>query len=217
MALHAEPDGPSAAAVEFRAALDVLGLTQGRIAELFNVSPRHVRRWKSGSRCVPRAVGIVCNLLTAGAVTLEQVEQSAVPAPARTNGAEPEPLVPLEETPEQSTLACAKTAPLAILALSSNSCRWPIGDPQCSDFRFCGAVTEKGPYCVRHARLAYLAPRTGGGHGVRVGFVAHGRQPRPQQAPAHDRPSTPSAFSATGTARAPSSRAAFPDSARLPA
>jgi hypothetical protein len=30
--------------------------------------------------------------------------------------------------------------------------------------------------------MAHAAPRTGGGHGARSGRVAHGRQPRPQQA-----------------------------------
>ena len=64
---------------EFRATLAELGET--RIAEMFAVTPRHVRRWKSGTRHVPRAVGIVCNLLAMGVVTVEQIEQAAFPAP----------------------------------------------------------------------------------------------------------------------------------------
>src|SRR5262249_29474802 len=50
-----------------------------------------------------------------------------------------------------------------------------------------------------HRTQAYMAPRTGSGHGVRVGFIAHGCQP----VLAHGSPSTPSAFSATGASCPP--------------
>lgn len=40
--------------------------------------------------------------------------------------------------------------------LAEQHCRWPIGDPQSPDFRFCGAPKiDDAPYCARHARLAY--------------------------------------------------------------
>src|SRR5262249_4979631 len=151
----------SAAATEFRAALDALNITQRHAAQLFAVNPRHIRRWRSGDRRVPHAVGIVLRLLAMGAVTIDQIEQAAVPALARTNGsaqpeppreaavplaslassprtngAEPEPLAPLEEVP----------AALAVCALAPKTCCWPLGDPQRPGFHFCGAVTEKGPY-----------------------------------------------------------------------
>jgi GcrA cell cycle regulator len=41
--------------------------------------------------------------------------------------------------------------------MSSQTCRWPSGDPQHADFRFCGRkVTQGKPYCVEHCDVAYL-------------------------------------------------------------
>jgi hypothetical protein len=94
----AEPTQPShlrtAAASELCEMLSALGLTQHRVAQLFGVGPRSVRRWQHGDRRVPCGVGIVLRLLAAGVVTVAQVEQAAVPIPARTNGtAQPKSIV----------------------------------------------------------------------------------------------------------------------------
>jgi len=46
-----------------------------------------------------------------------------------------------------------------IQTLSECSCRWPIGDPQMSDFHFCGKNKVNGlPYCEFHARRAFQPP-----------------------------------------------------------
>jgi GcrA cell cycle regulator len=43
------------------------------------------------------------------------------------------------------------------LARSPKQCRWPLGDPQTSKFRFCDVPTRPGKsYCEAHARLAYV-------------------------------------------------------------
>src|SRR5262249_29207903 len=167
---------PSAATTEFRAALNALGLTQMRVAELFNVSPRHVRRWQHGDRCIPHAVGIVCNILTTGMLTIEQIEAVA-PVPDSAKGgppAVPAPKQPASARAEMGASTGLSPAAAAIVALDAKSCR-PLGDPQDRDFCFCGASVVAEPYCERHRGLAYLAPRTGRGHGVRIGFIAHGR------------------------------------------
>ncbi len=40
--------------------------------------------------------------------------------------------------------------------LKEKMCRWPIGDPQHEDFKFCGCASVIGlPYCEDHARAAY--------------------------------------------------------------
>lgn len=45
----------------------------------------------------------------------------------------------------------------AIDALKGKQCKWPIGDPRDSDFRFCDAAHEPGEvYCAAHSRIAYL-------------------------------------------------------------
>jgi len=76
----------AATATELRATLAELGIAQGHAARLFSVSPRHIRRWRSGDRRLPHGVGIVLRLLATEAVTLDQVEQAALPAPAQANG-----------------------------------------------------------------------------------------------------------------------------------
>jgi GcrA cell cycle regulator len=41
--------------------------------------------------------------------------------------------------------------------LSSQTCRWPIGDPKHEDFRFCGKPVYTGkPYCAEHCATAYV-------------------------------------------------------------
>jgi DNA-binding transcriptional regulator YdaS (Cro superfamily) len=162
MAIHAE-------ATEFRAACGVLGIAQHHAAELFGVSPRSVRRWQAGDRRVPYGVAILFRLLAAGVVTLAQIEQAAVPIPARTNGSgEPKPPAPLlvEPAPKQSALARAQAATPAgpglttaekVYALTPEACRWPCGDPGHPDFRFCGRPVAKRPYCEQHRAMAYVA------------------------------------------------------------
>jgi len=155
-------------AAEFRETFGALGIAQGRVAQLFGVDPRNVRRWAHGDRRIPRGVGIVLRLLAARAVTVDQVEQAAAPAPARTNGgAKSEPSVPLlvEPVPERTTAE-------KVYALTPESCRWPCGDPGHPDFRFCGDLVAKRPYCEHHRTMAYMVPRTGGGHGARIRLVA---------------------------------------------
>lgn len=40
--------------------------------------------------------------------------------------------------------------------LKEKMCRWPIGDPQHEDFKFCGCANAMGlPYCEEHAKIAY--------------------------------------------------------------
>jgi len=192
-------------AAKFRAMLDVFGLTQQRVARWFNVTPRAVRRWQQGSRRLPIGIIVLVRLLTAGTVSLAEVELAAASISARTNGrAKREPPAPLRAEPapeEQPALAPrrARTAARAdldlttaekVCALVPETCHWPLNDPRDRDFHFCGAPVVVAPYCPRHALQAHLAPRPGRG----VGCVTDGR---------HGRPSIPGAFSATGASQAP--------------
>jgi hypothetical protein len=114
----------AAAATEFARTLDMLDVTQLRIARLFGTTPRTIRRWRDGTRRTQRGVDIVLRLLAAGAITVAQVEEAAAdPAPARANGggAKGEPPAPLRAEPapeEQPALAPrhARTAARADLA-----------------------------------------------------------------------------------------------------
>ncbi len=43
-----------------------------------------------------------------------------------------------------------------LLELKESMCKWPIGDPKTSEFRFCGQKKTSGiPYCEHHAAVAY--------------------------------------------------------------
>jgi len=56
-----------------------------------------------------------------------------------------------------------------ILTITEHMCKWPIGDPSTSEFRFCGRKTpdRDEPYCTAHSRVAYQPSRRRGG-GVRA-------------------------------------------------
>jgi hypothetical protein len=155
MALHTASD---LSAAEFREALGVLG--QHRIARLFSVSPRHVRRWRDSTRHVPPGIRIIFHLLTTRVITTDQVEQAAT--------AISEPPAPVEPVSAPAALACAEAAAhadpgsttvAAVLALRETNCRWPIGDPGSANFRFCSDPVVAPPYCERHRAAAYMARR----------------------------------------------------------
>ncbi|HAJ90910.1 MAG TPA: gcrA cell cycle regulator family protein [Rhodospirillaceae bacterium] len=45
---------------------------------------------------------------------------------------------------------------VSLVDLKERMCRWPIGDPKESGFKFCGGPSDEGiPYCNHHARVAY--------------------------------------------------------------
>jgi hypothetical protein len=214
----------AAAVTEFDAALTTLGIKQRSAAQWFRTSERNIRRWKSGARRTPPGVMVTVRLMLAGKIGPADVELAAASISTRTNGgAKKEPPAPLRAAPapeeQPASAGCPRQPPLVdpsptasvveqVCALASDACRWPCGDPRDRNFRFCGKPTATGSYCGYHRAVAYLPPRPGRGHGVRVGFIVHGR---------HGRPAIPSALSAASAARAPISRAAFPDSASPPA
>jgi hypothetical protein len=143
-----------------------LDVAQHRLAQLFGVSPRSVRRWRDGKRRTPYGVQLVLNLLATEAISITELERAAV----RINGgAKPVPHR-IEPVPEQKALARAETATLADLGpttaervweLAAGCCCWPIGDPGASGFNFCGRPAVGGePYCAAHRAAAHRRPAT---------------------------------------------------------
>lgn len=52
----------------------------------------------------------------------------------------------------------AKRKRYALMDLTANMCRWPIGDPREANFGFCGCKSSSGlPYCEEHTAVAYQA------------------------------------------------------------
>src|SRR5262249_12590401 len=152
----------TAAMTEFDAALTTLGIKQRSAAQWFRTSERNIRRWKSGTRRTPPGVLVTVRLMMAGKIGPADVELAAASTPTRTNGrAKPEPPAPLVEPAPAPALADLDlTIGEKILALRSNGCRWPHGDPQCSDFRFCGRPAITQPYYEQHRALGYLPQQT---------------------------------------------------------
>jgi GcrA cell cycle regulator len=69
--------------------------------------------------------------------------------------------VALSEGPAPLTTYFADQEPidgkLTVVDLTDGTCRWPTGNPRdLNTFRYCGGAADSGPYCARHAQLAYL-------------------------------------------------------------
>ena len=66
---------------------------------------------------------------------------------------------PYEPAPEDLDIAVEDRVKL--VELKECSCRWPIGDPQTSDFGFCNRKAVEGlTYCETHARRAFQPPQS---------------------------------------------------------
>jgi len=66
----------------------------------------------------------------------------------------PEALAELEP-PEFESVVVPMSLRVTIVELRESMCRWPLGDPATSEFRYCGSPTSSGPYCTYHGALAY--------------------------------------------------------------
>jgi len=63
-------------------------------------------------------------------------------------------IIPIEKTAEEVVIPMSER--VTITDLREAMCRWPLGDPATSEFRYCGAKSPVGtPYCTYHARVAY--------------------------------------------------------------
>ena len=48
---------------------------------------------------------------------------------------------------------------VTIHGLERHMCKFPLGDPKLSDFRYCGKIqVENKPYCLEHCGVAYTQP-----------------------------------------------------------
>ena len=97
------------------------------------------------------------------------VKRAPRPAAARTRTTTPAaPRMPRRAPPEPAPIPLeAKQLPdgkyATILTITEHMCKWPIGDPSTSEFRFCGRGTDKAdPYCKAHSQLAYQPARRRG-------------------------------------------------------
>ncbi len=79
---------------------------------------------------------------------------STAPARAAPRPSPSAPPAPVEAPVEPAVLPSGDYA--TVLTLRDSMCKWPIGDPSSSNFRFCGRKTgESSTYCDAHANMAY--------------------------------------------------------------
>jgi GcrA cell cycle regulator len=117
-------------------------------------------------------LGLAGRAKTPGAAALRPPRRSAPPhmprvagprlshAPRMTRGATalafaPHALPELEQQQEFESVVVPMSLRVTIIELKESMCRWPLGDPATSEFRYCGSPTASGPYCAYHGGLAY--------------------------------------------------------------
>jgi GcrA cell cycle regulator len=83
----------------------------------------------------------------------------AMAAPRITRGATALAIAPqalMEVEPEAfESVVVPMSLRVTIVELKEAMCRWPLGDPASSEFRYCGSSAASGPYCTYHSSLAY--------------------------------------------------------------
>lgn len=85
--------------------------------------------------------------------TMFRVQGATALKPSREVELQIEPQIEREVRPALEPVASER---VTIMDLRECMCRWPIGDPGSSEFRFCGSRANSGSsYCTYHSQLAY--------------------------------------------------------------
>lgn len=131
--------------------------TEARIEELS-------RLWKAGnsaSQCA-RILGNTTRAAVIGKVHRLGIAERGVasmPKPAKAKSVPKKTVVP-QEPPASIPRAVQPAVPVfaneAVSRLERFMCRWPIGDPNTTEFHFCAQNAKGGgPYCEAHRVSAY--------------------------------------------------------------
>jgi GcrA cell cycle regulator len=65
------------------------------------------------------------------------------------------PLPEMEPAFEMRAIAPAKRKLITTMTLTSETCKWPFGDPVSPDFHYCGRPPQSGrPYCSAHEAVS---------------------------------------------------------------
>lgn len=113
-----------------------LGLS-GRVKAPVAAQPRPRPQARSHRNSTPRVSAPIVRGNTALAFAPRVLEALPVQKPIE------EVLIPMSER-------------VTIMELKEAMCRWPLGDPATSDFRYCGGKSTIGEsYCTYHSRIAY--------------------------------------------------------------
>jgi GcrA cell cycle regulator len=66
-----------------------------------------------------------------------------------------EPMLDTRPVFQEDDVVVPMSLRVTIIDLKEAMCRWPLGDPTSSEFRYCGSPAASGPYCAHHGKLAY--------------------------------------------------------------
>jgi GcrA cell cycle regulator len=103
------------------------------------------------SRPTSRAAPRPAQARTPKPAAAKAAKSTTTPAPAPVK---PAAAPPMPAPQEAQKLPSGEYA--TVLTLREGMCKWPIGDPASTEFRFCGRKTSSGTaYCEAHAQVAY--------------------------------------------------------------
>jgi GcrA cell cycle regulator len=81
-------------------------------------------------------------------------------APVASAAISPPPIPPLEPAEPPAPIPPAITKRVRPIDVRAGQCRWPYGNPDESDFSFCGKMQEiHSSYCAEHAAMAFQKKR----------------------------------------------------------
>lgn len=84
------------------------------------------------------------------------VSKNAVVGKAHRLGLKSRPS-PIRRTKKKAEPKKEETKVYTLADLTSQTCRWPHGDPKEDNFQFCGKPIVQGkPYCAEHCEYAYV-------------------------------------------------------------
>jgi len=139
------------------------GKTASQIAELLGegvsrnavIGKVHRLGLCSGENVAVRAAAI-----KSGAFAGDRDDESAPKRGAEEASVKP----PAGAAPSAPANVKKRTVPISssitIADLTDETCRWPVNEPDVTEFRYCGATVVRGaPYCARHSKLAYQPTR----------------------------------------------------------
>ena len=105
------------------------------------------------------------NRMKLGAKPSHPGPRGRITLPNLTDGRVKKNILKTEKPHQSKAVECAPVkqeaeppVSITIENIGHNMCRWPIGDPQSTDFHFCGEHTSAGKsYCSEHAARAFVS------------------------------------------------------------
>lgn len=152
-------------------------LSASIIAELYGVSrnaiigiwSRNRQLWPGGQLEGTNPPRTVVNTIVRAPKKAAKAEP---PAPVR------RPKLKVSPAPRQTVEPKYGGAAEAVYGLTLDTCRWPIGHPKASDFRFCCDPVQAGKvYCPEHCGMAFSAVMSRAWPGPRPGNADTLRMP----------------------------------------